>query len=144
MTQTNERPRGFLLRVEPDTGTEFGLRLEEADRADGSFRAVAHLPPARAERVVDRALAAVRASGYAPSELSAGRRAPFRLGDVVGVRLALTMLATGPLRKPLRVEATAAGVDRLSDEEAYYWYAKCVGHSGRRSLRAFRLMLAEE
>lgn len=142
--EQSARPRGFRLVVEPGADAVFGLRLEETDRAEGTSRIVAHLPPSRAERIMERALGAVRAAGYAPSDLSSRRRAPFRLGDVVGVRFALTMLATGPLRKPSRVAAIAAAVDRLSDEEAYYWYAKCVGESARRSQRAFRLMLAEE
>jgi hypothetical protein len=144
MRERSERPRGFRLLVEPGSDADFGLRLEETDRAEGSSRTVAHLPPSRVERIRERALGAVRAAGYAPSELSSRRRAPFALSDVVGVRFALTMLATGPLRKPSRVEAIAAAVDRLSDEEAYYWYAKCVGESAGRSRRAFRLMLAEE
>jgi hypothetical protein len=54
------------------------------------------------------------------------------------------MFATGPMRKHRRVDAAVASIERLSDEEAYYWYGKCVGQSAGRARRALRVLLAEE
>jgi hypothetical protein len=54
------------------------------------------------------------------------------------------MLTTAPLSKWTRVEAVAAGIQGMTTEEAYYWYAKCVGMDGHRARRALRLLLAED
>ena len=144
MTGTTPRPRGFALVVEPATTDSFGLRLEELSREGEAARPVAHLKPDRVARVVEQVLAAVQASGHARSDLSPARRAPLVLKESPGVRLALTMFATGPLRKHRRVEAAVGAIGRLSDEEAYYWYGKCVGQAAGRARRALRLLLAEE
>jgi hypothetical protein len=87
---------------------------------------------------------ALQASGFRRSDLAAQRHQPFRLKEHHGVRLALVMVATGPLHKRARVEAVLSGVARMSDEETYYWYAKCLGSEASRGRRALRLLLAEE
>jgi hypothetical protein len=47
--------------------------------------------------------------------------------------------------KPARMEEVITGVAAMSDEEAYYWYAKCVnGSHTKRSRKALRILLAEE
>jgi hypothetical protein len=89
-------------------------------------------------------LTAVRASGHARSELSAHTTEALRLDEASGVRLALTMLATGALRKQSRVHEAVASIGRLGDEEAYYWYGKCIGENGARARRAFRLLLSPD
>ena len=144
MTPPATRPRGFALVVERASIDAFGLRLEELSRDGAPAHPVAHLAPDRAARIVDRVLEAVQASGHARSDLSPRRRDPLVLKESPGVRIALTMFATGPLRKHRRVEASVGAIDRLSDEEAYYWYGKCMGQSAGRAKRALRLLLAEE
>ena len=141
---TSKRPRGFSLVVEHATVDSYGLRLEELPAEGSAARPVAHLTPERTSRILDRVLAAIQTSGYPRSMLSPMRGDPIVLRESPGVRIALAMFATGPLRKHRRVGATLAAIDRLSDEEAYYWYGKCVGQSGRRAQRALRLLLAEE
>jgi hypothetical protein len=146
MTHASERKRrGFELSIKPVSGDDFGLRLGETDGADhAANRRVVNLGPTASRRVAEQAMDALQASGFQRSDLSAQRRRPFRLQEHHGVRLALAMLASGPLHKRTRVEAVLNGVGRLSEEEAYYWYARCLGADGRRSRRAFRLMLADE
>lgn len=139
------RPRGFLLTVRPTADETYGLRLEETNGASQEARmAVANLGPPASRRVHEQAMDALQASGFRRSDLSGQRRKPFQLPDDHGVRLALAMVATGPLRKRARVDAVLNGIGRMSDEEAFYWYSKCLGSDASRSRRALRLMLADE
>jgi hypothetical protein len=144
MTSSITRPRGFALLVEPSGPDSFGLTLEEMARGDASARPVAHLTSDRTTRILEPILIAVKASGHSRSELASGRHEPLLLKESPGVRVALTMFATGPLRKHRRVDAAIAAIGRLSDEEAYYWYGKCIGQTASRARRALRLLLAEE
>lgn len=139
------KPRGFLLTVHPTADEAYGLRLEEANGAShGARMPVANLGPLASRRVLEQAMDALQASGFRRSDLSIQRRKPFQLPDHYGVRLALAMVATGPLRKRARVDTVLNGVGRMSDEEAFYWYSKCFGSDASRSRRALRLMLADE
>ena len=146
MTPTNgSKPRGFQLRVEPVSADDYGLRLDEIDgTGQEATRPVANLGPSASRRLVEQAMDALQASGFRKSDLSAQRRQPFRLQEHHGVRLALAMVATGPLHKRARVEAVLSGMARMSDEETYYWYAKCLGPEASRGRRSLRLLLAEE
>jgi hypothetical protein len=56
----------------------------------------------------------------------------------------LLVAAVAPLRKFQRIEQVAAGVARMSYEEACYWYAHIRSDYGRRALRALRLLLSPE
>jgi len=50
-----------------------------------------------------------------------------------------------PLHKVSRMEEIISGIDRMSDEEAYYWYAKCTnGRNAQRLRKALRILLAGE
>jgi hypothetical protein len=139
------KPRGFLLTVRPASDEAYGLRLEETNGAGRDARLpVVSLGARASHRVVEQAMDALQASGFRRSDLSPRRRKPFHLPDQHGVRLALVMVASGPLQKRTRVEAVLNGVGRMSDEEALYWYAKCLGDGGSRSRRALRLMLADD
>lgn len=146
MTVVNRRkPRGFQLTVEPVSANDYGLRLEESGGASKeATRPVANLGPSASRRLVEQAMDALQASGFRRSDLSAQRRQPFPLQEHYGVRLALAMVATGPLHKRARVEAVLSGVARMSEEETYYWYAKCLGGEASRGRRSLRLLLAEE
>ena len=139
------KPRGFELLVEPSGSDAYGVRLLETNGSGATAPIrLTHLPPVRVERVMPHLLSAIRESRLPNSTLSAQRQKPIRLEESAGVRLALVMLATAPLSKWARVEAVAAGIQGMTTEEAYYWYAKCVGPEGRRARRALRLLLAEE
>ena len=100
-------------------------------------------PPAQTGRVVDAVLAAVRSSGHAPSVLAFSRKAPLRLDEAAGVRLALILLTTRPVAKHNRVRALVAGINAMSVEETYYWYAKCLSPDAARARKALRVLLAD-
>ncbi|MEW6063949.1 hypothetical protein [Desulforamulus putei] len=86
----------------------------------------------------------LRKNGYDPSTLKAGRRAPYNIKEISGIKIGLIFLAVKPLQKIQRVEEIYLGISRMSDEEAYYWFAKCRNGERHRALRALRILLSEE
>ena len=90
-------------------------------------------------------LKAIKRQGYRPTALSLKRKEPFILDETSGVRLGLFFFALKPLRKVSRMEDIITGIERMSDEEAYYWYAKCTnGRNSQKSRKALRILLASE
>ena len=146
MTLPGNEPhlRSFILVVEPSGPDAFGLLLEE--RSNGSTSPSLHVraDALGVQRVLDSVLVALRESKIARTAVSARRRKPLGLAESAGVRLALVLLATAPVSKRERIAAIQVGVERMSTEEAYYWYAKCSGADAARARRALRLLLAEE
>jgi hypothetical protein len=95
-------------------------------------------------RILPSVLEAVRASRLARSVLGPQRQKPVVLDETAGVRLALVFLSTDRVSKGARAETMATAIADMSTEEAYYWYAKCLGPQASRARRALRLLLAEE
>lgn len=140
-----EGVRGFRLIVIPGRGESFGVKLEETYGENGGTIAapVATATPAQTGRVVDALFVAVRQAGQRPGVLAFKRKAPIRLGETEGVRLALVLITTQPIVKHERVRALVAGINAMSTEETYYWYSKCVGTDGNRARKALRTLLAD-
>ena len=137
------RTRSFELRVFPFGDDGFGVELREEANGVGPRRVVRSWGPAM-HSVGNHLLDALRSSGYRTSALRPTRRKPFALADPAGVRLGLALLATKPLRKIRRLEEVAGAVTALSDDETYYWYAKCTDHrTARRAQRAFRDLVSD-
>jgi hypothetical protein len=102
-----------------------------------------HGVPFRA--ITARVLEAVKAGGYKAQDFKRGRKDPFEIPEATAVRLGLLLMAVKPLRRLSRIEEIDENLGRLSDEEAYYWFAKCRStETGARAQRALRLLLAEE
>ncbi|MGA5181330.1 DUF7680 family protein [Streptomyces pseudogriseolus] len=138
--------RGFRLIVKPGRGDTYGLTIEETYGEVGSAlaTAVVTLTPQQTGRVIDALFAAVRRSGHQPSVLTFTRKAPIRLTEPDGVRLALILLATQPIAKHERVRALVAGINAMSTEETYYWYSKCIGVGANRARKALRTLLSDD
>lgn len=141
-----EGVRGFRLVVVPGRGESFGVSLEETYGETGTIITAPVLTATSVQtgRVVDALFAAVRRAGHQPSVLAFARKAPIRLGEAEGVRLALVLLATQPIAKHERVRALVAGINAMSTEETYYWYSKCVGVDANRARKALRILLADD
>lgn len=138
--------RAFRITVRPVKSDTFGLLLEESYGGDGHplGAPVTTATPAQTGRVADAVFAAIRGSGHTPSVLAFNRKAPIRLDEPEGVRLALILLTTQPVAKHARVRALVAGVNAMSTEETYYWYSKCIGAEASRARRALRTLLADD
>ncbi len=161
--------RVFRLRVEGASAERMRLTLFQQrpanERGNGTSRPATTTPNGRAgtfERIgtlegtsllvaVDQVLELLRGEGYrglqAPDGVL-GRRGTareFSLGERTGVRLGLLFLALRPLRRVERMERVAGGIRRMTDEEAYYWFSKCVASgTAQRARRALRILLAGE
>ena len=140
---TAKHKRGFRVVVQPDR-VAFGLILDETDGRSDEGSLVARVDADHAAVVLPAVMDAVRASGHARTVLGPQRRAPIVLTEEAGVRLALALIATERVTKPRRLDAILVGVADMAPEEAYYWYAKCMGPDGGRVRKALRLFLAED
>jgi hypothetical protein len=63
------------------------------------------------------------------------------LPETVGIRLVLTFAGVKPIQRVDRMRAFARGIARMSDEECYYWYAKCRSPSSPNGEKALRTLL---
>ena len=126
-----EDARAFRLTIIPTSRDMFGVKLEETYAADGHAlaSAVTNASAPQTHRIIDTLLAAAKQSGHQESS---------------GVRLALALLTTLPVSKHERVRSLVAGVNAMSTEETYYWYAKCLGPDAPRARRALRTLLSED
>ncbi len=139
-----EDPRAFRLTIIPTSNEMFGVKLEETYAADGFAlaSAVTNASAAQTQRIIDTLLAAAKQSGHQGSVISFTRKAPIKLEESSGVRLALALLTTMPVSKHERVRSLVAGVNAMCTEETYYWYAKCLGPDAPRARKALRILLS--
>ena len=140
--------RPFDLYVTPD-GDTFRLALDQwPTRSDGPALApvrLAALGGPQLQAVLDAVLAALRAGGYKPTDLTPKRRAPFHLPEAAGARLALVFWAVAPLTRFDRIETIARGLAAMPAEETLYWFSKCSAPaSAPRARQALRVLLAGE
>ncbi|TCO33383.1 hypothetical protein EV652_103384 [Kribbella steppae] len=136
--------RAFRLTVKPGPSDTYGLAIAESyGDGTGPTTPVLTATAPQVSRVVDAVLAAVRATGHSAGRLAVEHGRPIPLDEAAGVRLALTLFASQPVTKHDRIRSIVAGVNTMSVEETYYWYAKCVGPSAIRARRALRILLAD-
>jgi hypothetical protein len=139
-----ESPRAFRLTLNRSGHEAYGVALEESYGDHAALTTpVTTASSAQTGRVIDAVLAAVRWSGHAPSVLASNRTKPIRLDEPAGVRLALILLTTQPMTRNDRIREVVAGINSMSVEETYYWYAKCVGAQSRRARKALRTLLSD-
>lgn len=137
--------RGFRLQVEPAGTDTYGLRLEETNGLPEHTTVAARLGPGRLTPFLGALRTALRDSGHPPTIIGPTRRKPVSLGEAAAVRFALAVNAAAPLTRTVRRLTVIEGVTAMSDEEAYYWYAKTRRpESGARALRALRILLADD
>ncbi len=142
-SRPEHRIRGFRIILQPG-GVGFGITLEETNGHPENTTTVATASDKHTSAVLPSVMAAVKRSGHARTVIGEQRTAPIVLTDEAGVRLALTLVATGPVIKPRRIDTILDGIDNMAVEEAYYWYAKCMGPDGVRIRRALRVFLSED
>jgi len=140
---TDDKIRGFRLLVTPTAGT-YGIALEETNGRPEHTVLVARADSKHVRAVLPAVMDAVKSSGHQRTTLSAQRKEPVVLNEEAGVLLALVLLATDRVSKPRRIDNMLGSVNDMAVEEAYYWYAKCMGGDASRVRKALRIFLAEE
>lgn len=144
-TSEAEAVRTFRITVRPANSDQYGIDLSETyGPGTGPTTPVLTATAAQVNRVTDVLIAAVKASGHTPGRLATQRDQPIPLDEAAGVRLALTLFATQPITKNDRIRALVAGINSMSVEETFYWYAKTVGPAASRARRALRILLADD
>lgn len=141
----SEKRRGFRLTVTHSDGTSYGLTIAETNGHPDHTNVVATVRPADLLRLNDTVQAMLRASKKPGTTIGPSRKKPIDIDEAPGVRLALTALAVEPVRRRDRSREIVEGIASMSDEEAYYWYAKVIHpDAGGRGLRALRLLLSDD
>ncbi|MCZ7532619.1 MAG: hypothetical protein M5U23_04310 [Acidimicrobiia bacterium] len=132
--------RRFELVVIPDDGDDYGIRVVVWH--DDDSHTAAAVPPNRIAAIRSDIVAAVVSSGHRGTALHPNRKKPITLSEEAGVRLTLAILATTPIKKSQRIDAIRVGVDAMTSEEAFYWYAHITSRESSRALKALRILLA--
>lgn len=136
--------RTFRLDVHPGKGDAFGLTVAEAyGQSEGPTTTVLAASAPQTSRVIDAVIAAVKESGHSAGRLATRRSEPIVLDEAAGVRLVLILMTTQPITNHDRIRQIVAGVNFMSVEESYYWYAKCAGVTHAQARKALRVLLAD-
>jgi hypothetical protein len=144
MKELSERKiRGFRVMVHPGA-KGFGIALEVTNGHQQKTAIVAKADDEHTLAILPSVMTAVKSSGHARTILGPQRKAPIVLSEEAGVRLALALVTTAPVTKQRRISLMLSGIDDMATEEAYYWYAKCMGPDSGRVRKALRLFLADE
>ena len=111
-------------------------------------RRIVTIKGARAAQHLPAALELLNKAGVDVGGLDERKGGRAWLSEEQGGRLALTLAAIAPVRKPSRTTLIRAGLSEMSDEEVYYWYSRMSEASRdtgpNNALKALRVMLAGE
>ena len=102
---------------------------------------VTRLSESRLRSILPLVRETLRGADLEESVLTAGGATEVVLPDTVGVRLALGFLGVKPIQRVDRIRAFCRGIARMSDEECYYWHAKCRSPSSPNGQKALRTLL---
>ncbi|MFD1635309.1 DUF7680 family protein (plasmid) [Haloplanus ruber] len=102
---------------------------------------VARLDPTRVRALQDVVREAIEETPAETSEVLHGGEGFVFLPESAGIRLAVAFRGVKPLQRIDRMRSLARGVARMSDEECYYWYAKCRSPSSPNGEKALRVLL---
>lgn len=102
---------------------------------------VARLDPTRVQALQDVVSEAIEGTPADSAEVLRGGTGFVFLPESAGVRLAIAFRGVKPLQRIDRMRSLARGVARMSNEECYYWYAKCRSPSSPNGEKALRVLL---
>jgi hypothetical protein len=146
--------RDRLQRGNPNRGlvtesfeTLFGDSVEpEVDQwewEDWTAVKVTRLSESRLRAIIPLVRETLRGADLDESVVTATGGADVFLPETVGVRLALGFLGVKPIQRVDRMRAFCRGIARMSDEECYYWHAKCRSPSSPNGEKALRTLLTD-
>ncbi|WP_049913253.1 DUF7680 family protein [Halococcus thailandensis] len=102
---------------------------------------VARLDPTRVRALQDVVRETIVDTPAVTSEVLRGGNGFVFLPESEGVRLAVAFRGVKPIQRIDRMRSLSRGVARMSNEECYYWYAKCRSPSSPNGETAFRVLL---
>ncbi len=80
-------------------------------------------------------------AGINDSSVTGSGQGEVFLPETAGVRLALGFVGVKPIQRVDRIRAFCRGIAGMSDEECYYWHAKCRSPSSPNGEKALRVLL---
>jgi hypothetical protein len=88
----------------------------------------------------DIVLDVLRSNHYKPTVIQHDKKKHLGLSEESGIRLSVLFKAISSLSNLDHIRTLQQTIWAMSDEEAYYWFAKCYGPNGRRGVRALRIL----
>lgn len=136
----------FQLVVEPLSNASYALTVLQRpfpasqDGRDLPFVKVGRIDGLAVVSSQDLVLDVLRSNHHKPISLQHDRKKRLNLSEESGVRLSVLFLAISPLSDLDHIRAVQQAIWAMSDEEAYYWFAKCSGPNGCRGMCALRVL----
>ncbi|WP_115864976.1 DUF7680 family protein [Halorussus litoreus] len=134
------------LAVEPFASVFGDSSVVEAESwswTDWSAVKVARLAESRLRSILPLIRESLETADVDPGPATGTGNGDVFLPEAVGVRLALAFTGVKPIQRVDRMRAFARGVARMSDEECYYWHAKCRSPSSPNGAKALRTLLTD-
>lgn len=136
----------FVLKVQPRENMQYALTVQQrlytlaGDRKKRITSDTATIDGLHLISSWDLILDILRDNKVKPAAIHRERKSPLPLSESTGVRLALLFKAIAPLSNVDYIRSLQQAIWAMSDEETYYWFSKCHGATGRRGLRALRIL----
>lgn len=133
----------FTLQVEPER-SELAMEIfetltrTEGERSTGKLRGYA------LNEVLETVRYWLRTLGHPPSALRPRTSSRLDLDEEIGVKISLLFAAVAPLKNTERIDRICHGIQRMSREEALYWFGKASNGKREQALKALRILLAGE
>jgi hypothetical protein len=137
----------FTLTIQPlqnneSLATLFQQRLAVPNGRSISPKELARVTGLPFLALADEILDALRVNHHKPAVLS--QKKPIELNEVSGIRLALLFKAIAPLSRVDPIRVMIRRIAAMSDEEIYYWFAKCYGEYADQATHALRVLYGVE
>jgi hypothetical protein len=132
----------FQLAVEPLHNATYALALFQRpfpasrDGHDLPYVHVGRISGLALVSAQDLVLEVLRKHHYKPAVLQHGKKKRLDLSEESGVRLSVLFKAIAFLSNLDHIRALQHAIWAMSDEETYYWFAKCSGPNECRGVRA--------
>lgn len=88
----------------------------------------------------DIVLDVLRLNHHKPTVLQCRRKTRLGLNEASGVRLSVLFKTITHVSNLDHIRVIQQGIWAMSEEETYYWFAKCYGDHGDRGVRALRVL----
>jgi hypothetical protein len=140
--QRGNSNRGLMMEVFDSVfGESAGPEVDRWEWDDWVAVKVTQLSESRLRAILPLVRKTLGGADIDENVLNASGAAEVFLPETVGVRLALGFLGVKPIQRVDRMRAFCRGIARMSDEECYYWHAKCRSPSSPNGEKALRTLL---
>lgn len=124
-------------------GDSAGIEAKHWSWKDWQAMKIARLSGTRLRSVLPLVKETLSDAGHGDKFTVGSGHTDIFLPESAGVRFALLFLGTKPIQRVDRMRAFCRGIARMSEEECYYWYAKCRSPSSPNGEKALRTLLTE-